>query len=77
MPRSNPFPSMILAAFFAFLLVYIVSLCVARSEDHFAHCGGPSRTESQHATPVASRSLEAVRVAFLEHAYCPPRTTAR
>jgi len=72
--RTEFLPAMTLAAFTAFLAVLILSLCVVRSADRVDACEMDApRSAASALADEKLHSVEAIRIAFADHAWCPPR----
>jgi hypothetical protein len=72
--KINFMPMVTLTAFAAFLTIFILSLCVIRSADRVDACALEApRSAATALTDDALHSIEAIRIAFADRTWCPPR----
>ncbi len=76
--KINILSTMTLAAFTTFLAVFILSLCMIRSADRIDACElNTPRSVANTLADDKLRSVEAIRIAFADRSWCPPRVAVQ
>ena len=74
MSKTNRLSTLVLAVFSTFLVIFIGALALSRIEQSgYAFELGAARIATAKASADPTRALEAVRVAWADHASCPSR----